>query len=220
MAGICPYNGDHQVCGTERSTHLMGCQSKVVIGKAAGLSRWKTKWMEPKREEEEKLRQQEPNVQPFDPLDPDGLLQCPYDSNHQIRASRFPYHLLKCRKNHGELAIKLVTCPFNARHILPREDLSFHISRCDDRRCIEPDIGDEKPMYQVGSTLSRCNAPPCEEDWDKEMERGDASCVSGAASCHGAFPVHLMEPNDSLGFHLRAPKSVPYVLPWKMNNQA
>lgn len=26
-----------------------------------------------------------------------------------------------------------------------------------------------------------------------------------------------MDPNNSLGFNLRAPKSVPYVLPWKMS---
>lgn len=31
-------------------------------------------------------------------LDPDRLLQCPFDKNHQIRSCRFPYHLIKCRK--------------------------------------------------------------------------------------------------------------------------
>lgn len=30
--------------------------------------------------------------------DPDRLLQCPFDKNHQIRSSRFPYHIIKCRK--------------------------------------------------------------------------------------------------------------------------
>lgn len=33
-----------------------------------------------------------------DSLDPEKLIQCPYDKNHQIRACRFPYHLIKCRK--------------------------------------------------------------------------------------------------------------------------
>lgn len=33
-----------------------------------------------------------------DDCDPDKLLQCPFDKNHQIRACRFPYHLIKCRK--------------------------------------------------------------------------------------------------------------------------
>lgn len=34
----------------------------------------------------------------IDSLDPEKLMQCPYDKNHQIRACRFPYHLVKCRK--------------------------------------------------------------------------------------------------------------------------
>nr|XP_048691183.1 probable ATP-dependent RNA helicase DDX10 [Caretta caretta] len=33
-----------------------------------------------------------------DALDPERLIQCPYDKYHQIRACRFPYHLIKCRK--------------------------------------------------------------------------------------------------------------------------
>ncbi|CAM5117434.1 unnamed protein product, partial [Natator depressus] len=33
-----------------------------------------------------------------DALDPERLIQCPYDNDHQIRACRFPYHLIKCRK--------------------------------------------------------------------------------------------------------------------------
>ena len=30
--------------------------------------------------------------------DPDELIECPYDKVHRIRLSRFPMHLLKCRK--------------------------------------------------------------------------------------------------------------------------
>lgn len=30
--------------------------------------------------------------------DPEKLLQCPFDKNHKIRSSRFPYHIIKCRK--------------------------------------------------------------------------------------------------------------------------
>lgn len=33
-----------------------------------------------------------------DYCNPDKLLLCPYDANHKIRACRFPYHLIKCRK--------------------------------------------------------------------------------------------------------------------------
>ncbi|MGH0189209.1 UNVERIFIED_CONTAM: hypothetical protein FKN15_034297 [Acipenser sinensis] len=74
-----------------------------------------------------------------DMWDPDKLLQCPYDKNHQIRGQRFPYHLIKCSKNHPKLAQELKTCPFNARHLLPRNELSHHIANCVDRRVISDD---------------------------------------------------------------------------------
>ncbi|KAL8164071.1 UNVERIFIED_CONTAM: hypothetical protein K2H54_045251 [Gekko kuhli] len=84
----------------------------------------------------------------IDALDPEKLMQCPYDKNHQIRACRFPYHLVKCRKNHPDIVQQLVTCPFNARHQVPRTEISQHISSCDDKRFIEQDIG---MSYQLGS---------------------------------------------------------------------
>ncbi|KAM7390926.1 hypothetical protein PAMA_008907 [Pampus argenteus] len=58
-------------------------------------------------------------------FDPDKLLQCPFDKNHQIRSCRFPYHLIKCRKNHPKLASELKTCPFNARHLVPKHKLAY-----------------------------------------------------------------------------------------------
>uniref|UniRef100_A0A8B9HK92 Zgc:56699 n=1 Tax=Astyanax mexicanus TaxID=7994 RepID=A0A8B9HK92_ASTMX len=73
------------------------------------------------------------NGEPDDPSDPNKMLQCPYDKNHQIRASRFPYHILKCRKNHPKLAEELKTCPFNAKHLMPKHELSQHIENCEDR---------------------------------------------------------------------------------------
>ena len=37
-------------------------------------------------------------------LNPEKLLWCAYDKNHQIRACRFPYQFIKCRKNHLDVA--------------------------------------------------------------------------------------------------------------------
>ena len=54
----------------------------------------------------------------IDTLNPEKLLQYPYDKNHQIRAYRFLYQLIKCRKNHSDVADKLETCPFNAIRFL------------------------------------------------------------------------------------------------------
>ena len=76
----------------------------------------------------------------IDSLDPEKLLQCPYDKNHQIRASSFPYHLIKCRKNHPDIANKLANCPFSAHYQVPQAEISHHISRCDDKCCIEQDV--------------------------------------------------------------------------------
>uniref|UniRef100_A0A8C4HLQ3 CHHC U11-48K-type domain-containing protein n=1 Tax=Dicentrarchus labrax TaxID=13489 RepID=A0A8C4HLQ3_DICLA len=73
--------------------------------------------------------------------DPEKLLQCPFDKNHQIRACRFPYHLIKCRKNHPKLASELKTCPFNARHLVPKHELTYHTETCEDR--ISVDTEDE-----------------------------------------------------------------------------
>nr|AAC63308.1 D7-like protein [Perca flavescens] len=73
--------------------------------------------------------------------DPEKLLQCPFDKNHQIRACRFPYHLIKCRKNHPKLAMELKTCPFNARHLVPKHELTYHTETCEDR--ISVDTEDE-----------------------------------------------------------------------------
>lgn len=44
--------------------------------------------------------------------DPEKLLQCPYDKSHQIRACRFPYHLIKCGK--------VETSPFSHASIICR----------------------------------------------------------------------------------------------------
>lgn len=43
--------------------------------------------------------------------DPERLVQCPYDKHHQIRACRFPYHLVKCRKVRCRVGtLRYVTC--------------------------------------------------------------------------------------------------------------
>ncbi|NXF12172.1 GTSF1 factor, partial [Smithornis capensis] len=103
-----------------------------------------------------------------DLLDPERLIQCPFNKHHQIRASRFPYHLVKCKENNPEIAKTLATCPFNARHLVPRADLRHHIINCSSRAFVEQDVVSgsfESPQEQVknGSTWQ---APPCDEDWE------------------------------------------------------
>ncbi|NXA43101.1 GTSF1 factor, partial [Eudromia elegans] len=105
-----------------------------------------------------------------DILDPERLVQCPYDKHHRIRARRFPYHLVKCRKSYPQVAKQLSTCPFNARHLVPQADLRDHISNCNDKRFIEEEIASEASDFQRKhmhmSSVSTWQAPPCDEDWD------------------------------------------------------
>ncbi|CAM4691360.1 unnamed protein product [Caretta caretta] len=44
----------------------------------------------------------------FDALDPERLIQCPYDNYHRIRACWFPYHLIKCRKAPHSVTIEVL----------------------------------------------------------------------------------------------------------------
>ncbi|CAM5169269.1 unnamed protein product, partial [Eretmochelys imbricata] len=44
----------------------------------------------------------------FDALDPERLIQCPYDNYHRIRACWFPYHLIKCRKVPHSVTIEVL----------------------------------------------------------------------------------------------------------------
>ncbi|XP_050777705.1 gametocyte-specific factor 1-like isoform X8 [Gopherus flavomarginatus] len=127
-----------------------------------------------------------------DALDPEKLIQCPYDRYHQIRACRFPYHLIKCRKNHPDIAEQLATCPFNARHQVPRAEISHHISSCDDKSCIEQEIELQEQSNSVfvwGTFNSGINNSP-------------GSSV-------------MMEPKNKLMPGMRAPRSLPYSLSWK-----
>ncbi|OXB57710.1 UNVERIFIED_CONTAM: hypothetical protein H355_012423 [Colinus virginianus] len=102
-------------------------------------------------------------------MDPDELVQCPYDETHRIRASRLPYHLVKCQRNNPQLARSLAVCPFNARHRIPRAELQRHVACCPDRSQLS-DLqelavcaGDkaERPKAPAG-----WQAPPCQEDWE------------------------------------------------------
>ncbi|XP_042555139.1 gametocyte-specific factor 1-like, partial [Dipodomys spectabilis] len=102
--------------------------------------------------------------------DPERLLPCPYDKGHKVMARRFPYHLVKCRKNHPDIAAKLATCPFNARHLVPRDEFRKHIANCVDKTCIEDfavNFASDRAQERRSENTWQC--PPCEEDWDKAL---------------------------------------------------
>ncbi|XP_069870450.1 gametocyte-specific factor 1-like [Dipodomys merriami] len=127
-------------------------------------------------------------------VDPERLLQCPYDKNHKIRSCRFPYHLVKCKENHPDIAAKLATCPFNARHLVPRDQLTEHIATCMDKTSLEDDVDNiiwnEKQYKSSESTWQYVSS---EEDWDKEsLEDPSPSFVWGTSKSSGNNRKHSM----------------------------
>lgn len=106
-------------------------------------------------------------------MDPEALVQCPYDKAHQIRVSRLPYHLVKCQRNNPQVARSLEVCPFNARHRMPRSELQRHIACCPDQRLLFNSqelslcTGDQAKQPKVPVAWQ---APPCQEDWEAEVD--------------------------------------------------
>ncbi|KAJ8390495.1 hypothetical protein AAFF_G00102920 [Aldrovandia affinis] len=162
----------------------------------------------------ESVRRWEEEAGVEDAVDPDRLLQCPYDKNHQIRACRFPYHLIKCAKNHPKLAQELKTCPFNASHLMHKHELSHHIANCVDRRSVNTeDLGSAEVQSKWHVPVNTWEHPKCEEDWDKEIEDSPATPFIWGVSTGLNQESTRPEPRttNNLPPGLRAPTT----LPWK-----
>ncbi|XP_074386660.1 gametocyte-specific factor 1 [Zonotrichia albicollis] len=118
-------------------------------------------------------------------MDPDAVVQCPYDRSHQVRESRLPYHLVRCQQNNPQVSRTLATCPFNARHRVPRAILRAHVASCPDKlplelppgvpRCpqcvpspLSP-VSPQTPEEDMAKTAHTWQPPPCQEDWDAEL---------------------------------------------------
>ncbi|XP_069087126.1 gametocyte-specific factor 1 isoform X1 [Pleurodeles waltl] len=110
-------------------------------------------------------------------MDSEDLLQCPYDKNHLIRPSRFPYHLVKCRENNPKAAKDVATCPYNARHRVPKQELQLHILNCLDKsltenfQAINLNTEKQQPVHQ-----SNWQAPPCQENWEDDDDCTLSTC--------------------------------------------
>ncbi|XP_077074640.1 gametocyte-specific factor 1 isoform X2 [Siphateles boraxobius] len=146
-----------------------------------------------------------------DDADPNRIVQCPYDKNHQIRASRFPFHVLKCRKNHPKLASELKSCPFNARHLIPKHELSHHITNCEDKRSLNAEEGKIEVLEKFQVPVNTCANPSPNEDWETETDDNAVMFVWGESN---QLAQNKPEPSTtiSLSDGLRA----PWTLPWKL----
>ncbi|XP_068599023.1 gametocyte-specific factor 1-like [Brachionichthys hirsutus] len=114
-------------------------------------------------------------------IDPNKLVQCPFDKSHQIRVSRFPYHIIKCRQNHPKLAKELKTCPFNARHLIPKHELPRHTETCEYRPSVDrQDRGDLSRFRASLVPVSTWRNPNMTEDWDEDADDDAVPFVWGA----------------------------------------
>eukprot|EP00058_Branchiostoma_floridae_P019528 XP_002605018.1 hypothetical protein BRAFLDRAFT_124130 [Branchiostoma floridae] len=124
----------------------------------------------------------------MDVVDPKEEFVCPYDSNHKIRASRMPCHLMKCRRNYAHNDMR--TCPFNARHVVPIGEHRHHIANCPDRKVLDvhtsQETEDQDGGYFKGCTAvpayNSWEAPPPEENWEQEAEHHNAAAAAAAQS--------------------------------------
>ncbi|XP_071584941.1 gametocyte-specific factor 1 [Heliangelus exortis] len=154
----------------------------------------------------------------FDALDPERLIQCPYNKHHQIRACRFPYHVVKCKKSYPEVAKELATCPFNARHLVPRADLCDHLTKCNDRGFIEQDIVNQSSDFQRKqmNAVSTWQAPPCDEDWEKDsLEHSEPPFIWGVTNSDSKSSSATSEEKNCLPARVRAPEFLPFAVSWK-----
>lgn len=105
----------------------------------------------------------------------DALVRCPYDPNHEIKASRLHCHILKCKKNHTELDELLQTCSANVLHRFLEADRESHYQVCPDIQRIQHVKELEKIMSRGCNTAvpayTRVNQPPAvdDENWDEEI---------------------------------------------------
>ncbi|CAH1273000.1 GTSF1 [Branchiostoma lanceolatum] len=123
----------------------------------------------------------------MDVVDPNEEFVCPYDPVHVIRASRMPYHLMKCRRNYAHNDMR--TCPFNARHVVPIGEHRHHIANCPDRKVLDVhtsfETEEQEGGYFKGCTAvpayNSWEAPPAEENWEQEAEHHNAAAAAAQA---------------------------------------
>nr|XP_057907051.1 gametocyte-specific factor 1 [Doryrhamphus excisus]XP_057907052.1 gametocyte-specific factor 1 [Doryrhamphus excisus]XP_057907053.1 gametocyte-specific factor 1 [Doryrhamphus excisus]XP_057907054.1 gametocyte-specific factor 1 [Doryrhamphus excisus]XP_057907055.1 gametocyte-specific factor 1 [Doryrhamphus excisus] len=138
-------------------------------------------------------------------FDPDKLCQCPFDKNHQIRACRLAYHILKCKKNHPELAKQLRTCPFNACHLVPRDQVASHTDTCPDKISMGTENGGVEKSRKWEVPVTSQIATDMTEDWEKEIDDAAVPFIWGDDTQGSEAKM-----TNSVASKFRLPTSLPW----------
>lgn len=81
----------------------------------------------------------------------DPMVLCPYDETHQVRKSKLPYHLTRCKLNNNRSTNdSKVCCPFDAFHIIDKELFESHIDECPNVGNVKNFIHNWEPQRLVG----------------------------------------------------------------------
>lgn len=66
----------------------------------------------------------------MDAMDPNDLVDCPYNKAHKMLRKKLQQHILKCREYYKN-EVELLVCPFNKAHLIPEPEyfVSYYISR-------------------------------------------------------------------------------------------
>ncbi|XP_068161702.1 gametocyte-specific factor 1-like [Antennarius striatus] len=139
--------------------------------------------------------------------DPDKLRQCPFDKSHQIRASRFPYHLIKCRNNHPKLARELKTCPFSACHLVPEHELRHHIETCKHRKPDQQDCEGSTGFCKSRAPVRTWVNPNLTEDWEEAADGPVGPFVFGVNTGLKELPESRPKNLDTMA---RRPATIPW----------
>ncbi|XP_076283435.1 uncharacterized protein LOC143210437 [Lasioglossum baleicum] len=102
----------------------------------------------------------------------DTMVLCPYDETHQVRRSKLPYHLTRCKLNNNRSKNdSKVCCPFNAFHIIDKEHFESHIDECPSVGNVKNFLHDLEPQRLLGIVpLEEVNKliVPTMKNWKEE----------------------------------------------------
>lgn len=57
----------------------------------------------------------------MDNIDPNDMVQCPYNKAHKMLRKKLQQHILKCREYYKD-EVELLVCPFNKTHLIPEPE--------------------------------------------------------------------------------------------------